>query len=135
MNSQDIVGTWRNAGQKTLNADGTLRSALPPTPGFIQYSLDGYMVVVTANQVGVSTADPSTMTAEEKARAASACIAYAGPFEVKDGTVYHHIEAGIFPAWIGAIRVRHASIEGKRLIYVTDPAADGSTMHIFWERV
>jgi hypothetical protein len=46
------------------------------------------MVVVTANQVGVSTADPLTMTAEEKARAASACVAYAGPFEVKCTSIW-----------------------------------------------
>lgn len=135
MNAQDIVGTWRSGGQKVFNKDGSLKSAREATPGFIQYSADGYMVVVSTTPDGVSAADPAKMTEAEKAKAADNCTCYAGRFEVKNGTVYHHVEAAQFPAWTGKTRVRHASIEGRRMTFVTEPNPDGSVSHIYWDRV
>ena len=83
---------------------------------------------------GIGSA-PAKMTAEEKAKAADSCTAYTGRFEVKNGAVWHHVEAAIFPAWTGKTRVRHASLEGKRMTFVTEPNPDGSVSHIYWDRV
>ncbi len=135
MNAKDIVGTWRGGGQKVFNKNGSLKSARGPTPGFIQYSADGYMMVVSTDPDGVSAADPANMTDAEKAKAADGCTAYTGKFEVKDGVVFHHVEAALFPAWTGKTRVRHASIEGRRMTFVTEPGPDGSVSHIYWDRV
>lgn len=135
MQKRDIIGTWRSGGQKALNKDGSVKSSRGPTPGFIQYAPDDYMMVVQSDPEGVSTAEPAQMSAEEKAKAAESCIAYTGRYEVKDGAVHHHVEAALFPAWTNKTRVRHASIEGKRMTFVTEPNPDGSVSHIYWDRV
>ena len=135
MNRQDIIGTWRSGGQKVLNTDGSVRSQRGPGPGYILYTPEGNMMVISTETEGVSTADPAKMSDTEKARAADCCTAYFGPFEVKDGTVYHHVEVALFPAWTNQTRVRHASLEGKRMTFVTEPNADGSVSHIYWDRV
>lgn len=135
MDKQDLVGTWRGAGQKVFNADGTLRSSRGPSPSYILYTQSSHMIVLATEPEGISAAEPAKMSDADKAKAADACVAYFGPYEVKGGTVYHHIEAALFPAWVGKTRVRHASIEGARLTYVTEPGDDGSVSHIYWERV
>ena len=135
MDKQDIIGVWRSGGQKVLNKDGSLKSSRSPSPGYILYTPDGHMMVLSTNPEGVSKDDPARLSAGEKARAADACVAYFGPYEVKGGTVTHHVEVALFPAWVGKTRVRHANIEGKRMTFVTEPNADGSVSHIYWDRV
>lgn len=135
MNKQDIIGTWRSGGQKVLNKDGSVKSARPPSPGYILYTPEGNMMVISTVPDGVSREEPARMSASEKANAADACVAYFGPYEVKNGTVYHHVEVALFPAWVGKTRVRHASIEGKRMTFVTEPDSEGCVSHIYWDRV
>jgi hypothetical protein len=135
MKKEDIVGVWRSGGQKVFDKDGSVRSQRGPTPGCILYTADGYMMVVSTDPAGVSADDPARMTTEQKAKAAESCTAYCGPYEFDGHTVLHHVEVGLFPAWADKTRVRHASLEGRRMTFVTDPNPDGSVSHIYWDRM
>lgn len=135
MNKGDLIGTWRSGGQKVLNKDGSLRSSHGPAAGYILYTPEGNMMVLSTDPQGVSSQEPAKMSVEDKAKAAEACVAYFGPYEVKDSTVYHHVEVAIFPQWVGKTRVRHASIDGRRMTFITEPNDDGSVSHIYWDRL
>jgi Lipocalin-like domain len=135
MEKGDIVGAWRSGGQKVFAADGSLKSSRGPSAGYIVYTPEGVMIVVSTSTEGVCAADPARMSLAEKAAAADNCTAYCGRYEFSNGVVLHHVEAAIFPAWVGKTRVRHASLDGRRMTFVTEPAADGSVSHIYWDRV
>lgn len=46
----------------------------------------------------------------------SECFAYAGRYEIADGTVFHSIELSTNPALIGVRSTRHIALDGGRLI-------------------
>ena len=67
---------------------------------------------------------------------ASECFAYAGRYEIADGTVFHSIELSTNPALIGMRSTRHIELEGDRLTLSGPdftPARRGS-QQIVWRR-
>jgi hypothetical protein len=135
MKTQDLIGTWRGGGQTLFNKDGSVKSRRGPKPSYILYTPEGYMMVLSTDPTGVSTDEPAQMSAPDKVKAADACVAYCGPYEIKEGTVYHHIEVALFPAQVGKTLVRKARLDGKRLTYITEPNPDGSVTHIYWDKL
>lgn len=136
MKSEDLIGTWRGGGQKIFNRDGGLVSAKgPEAPGYLIYTPGGHMMVLSTDPRDIATGDPAQLSIADKAKAADACVAYFGKYEVKNGDVLHHVEVALFPGWTGRTRVRHATIEGNRMTFITDPDASGCVSHIYWDKV
>lgn len=66
-------------------------------------------------------------------RAAAGYMAYCGTFEVREGSVIHHIENSLFPEWIGNDLARTFSFSEDTLSLVGD--AGGLVQHLLWQRV
>lgn len=140
MTNEDLVGVYRGLGEETVRKDGTAVSGSTRNSQII-YTADGFMGVVStlAGRRPVpgaeSRMDLNGLSALERAETASDVVAYAGRFEVKDGSVHHHIEMALNPSLVGQTRVRRIHLAGDDLTLTTVPDADGSYGRIRWRRV
>ena len=60
---------------------------------------------------------------------------YAGHYELKDGSVFHHIEMALNPNLIGQTLIRRVHIDGADLTLSALPDKDGNYRRIQWRRV
>ena len=67
---------------------------------------------------------------------ASECFAYAGRYEIADGTVFHSIELSTNPALIGVRSTRHIKLDGDRLTLSGPDFLPGTprSQRIVWRR-
>ena len=135
VNARDLLGAWRLVSWSLVYDDGR-----PPefplgeaAEGFIQYSADG-VVSATLMKGGRDRTAPAS--AQEKVRAYDESFAYAGRYEVREGTVYHSILVATNPALIGITSTRHIALEGDLLTLSGPDFAAGSprTQRIVWRR-
>jgi hypothetical protein len=140
MTKDDLIGVYRGISEETVRADGTVVSGSARNSQ-IMYSPDGYMSVVssrtdrkpvrdTGPRMDLSALDP-----DERAEAAAHVVAYAGRYEVKDGSVYHHIEMALNPSLVGQTRSRRIHLDGDNLTLTSVPDAEGTFARIRWRRV
>jgi hypothetical protein len=140
MTKDDIVGVYRGVSEETVRKDGTVESGSARNSQ-IMYSPDGYMGVVSTRADRDAVGDPSgpmdlnKLSPADRANTAANVVAYAGRYEVKDGSVYHHIEMALNPALVGQTRSRVIHLEGDNLTLTTVPGPDGSFGRIKWRRV
>jgi hypothetical protein len=119
MKMEDLVGTYIGRGRDYLAADGTVsRAPGPDHPAWLVYTREGLVIVI-------STPDGSGAEA----------VAYAGPYELREGKLMHHSEVAVSPAWVGRSNVRIPTLEGRRLTLSTEADARGGVQRIYWERV
>ena len=131
----DLVGAWHAAGQDRVEPDGRVIPIIPASaPGRIMYTAEGWMSVVATSGSPVAKGEPTSLTEAERAAAATACTAYTGRWELKDGQLLHHIDAAIFPAWAGQSRVRIPSIQDGLLTLTMLPDATGAVGRVYWRR-
>ena len=141
MTRDDIVGVYRQLGEDAVNAAGEITYSNDQRSSQIMYSPDGYVGVLSgpANRNKVSGSDRRTdlngATVEERAAAAADLTCYAGHYEVKDGSVLHHIEMALNPNLIGQTLVRRVHIDGPDLTLSSEPDQDGNYRRIKWRRV
>jgi len=140
MTRDDIVGVYRQIGEETVKADGTVSSG-GPRSSQIMYSPDGYMAVVSgpADRKRVSGADSGPnldgATVQERAEAARGMVCYAGRYELKDGAVHHHVDMALNPNMVGQTIVRRVHLAGADLTLSSLPDAQGTVRRILWRRV
>ncbi|MFZ4808186.1 MAG: lipocalin-like domain-containing protein [Hyphomicrobiaceae bacterium] len=133
--AHDLAGAWRLESW-TLQDDGggPLEYPLgPAAQGLIMYTADGH-VSATLMRGGRSAVAP--VSDPEKAAAYADSFAYAGRYEVRDGTVFHTIQVATNPALVGITSTRHIALEGDRLT-LSGPdfsAASARTQRIVWQR-
>jgi hypothetical protein len=107
----------------------------------IVYTADGYVTVVSTpgDRKRVSQSAPrvdlNALTPTERAEAAADVVCYGGRFEVRDGSVFHHIEMALNPNAVGTAVQRRVLIEGPNLTLSTAPDAEGGFRRIRWRRV
>jgi hypothetical protein len=140
MTKDDLVGVYRGLGEETVRKDGTVVGSSARNSQIV-YTADGYMNVLSTLADRKAVDDPSgrmdinALSTADRDTAASNVVAYAGRYEVKDGSVYHHIEMALNPALVGATRARRIHIDGDNLTLTSVPDADGSFARIRWRRV
>lgn len=133
--AKSLLGAWRLVSWSLVYADGR-----PPefpmgddARGIIMYTPDGHVsaTLMRADRPAQAPASPT-----EAATAYSESFAYAGRFEVRDGTAYHAIEIATNPALIGVTSTRHAEISRDVLTLSGPDFAAGSprTQRIVWRR-
>jgi Lipocalin-like domain len=131
----DLIGAWRLESWSVIYDDGRpVEFPLgPDAVGIIMYTASGE-VSATIMRTGRSRAAPAKDT--EMAKAFSDSFAYAGRYEVRNGTAYHSIEIATNPALIGLTSTRHIKLEGNRLILSGPDFSAGSrrTQQIVWQR-
>lgn len=140
MASSPFVGTWRLVSLESRGADGEVTYPLGQDAiGYIVYSEDGYVSVnlMAANRTNIASGDIRGGTAAEKVSAYDTYLAYCGRYELQTGKVIHHVEASLFPNWVGVDQERLYEFDGNRLILSTPPIlVEGAevTSSLVWER-
>ena len=140
MTRDEMVGVYRGVSEETVRKDGTVESGSARNSQIV-YTRDGYMSVVSTRADRNDVGDPSgpmdlnKLSPADRANTAANVVAYAGRYEVKDGSVYHHIDMALNPALVGQTRSRRIQMDGDDLTLTTVPGADGSFGRIRWRKV
>jgi hypothetical protein len=109
MTRDDLVGVYRQIGEDIVSHDGTITDG-GPRASQIVYTADGYVTVVSTRADRRRPAEPAPrvdlngLSEAERAAAAADVVAYAGRYELRDGSVFHHIEMALNPGAVGAHR-------------------------------
>ena len=124
MKPEQLVGTWRLENWETRYDTGRVIHPMgEDAQGLLVYAPDGYMSVVLFRngRAPFTTGEMLSADADEKIAGWDSYYSYCGPFELKGDCVIHHIEACLYPNWIGTTQERQAVIDGGNLILKTDP--------------
>ena len=141
MKREDIVGVYRQLGEEVVDAAGKVIHSDNNRSSQIMYSLDGYVGVVSTPSGRKKTSAPAGRTdlvgstPEELIEATRSVTCYAGHYELKDGSVFHHIEMALNPNLIGQTLIRRVHIDGADLTLSSVPDKDGNYRRIKWRRV
>lgn len=136
----EILGSWKL--QRIENAGPGAETALAPfggkPEGLLHYLPDGRMIAIvqSGDRQHVAGGWGGGSDAEWK-RAAKSFTAYAGPYEIRNDHIVHHVEFNSFPNEVGCEYVRFARIENGELVLETPPDArvGGRVMRLFWKRM
>jgi hypothetical protein len=146
----DFVGTWRLLEYSFIHEDGSIEHPWgKEVRGYLLYSAEGYMS---------GNLSPASDWPSRRARLAAAFkghdsaaalrmarragrreyIAYTGRYTVEGETVTHHVEASLFPNWVGRPEVRYFEFDGDTLTLKTGPVRSGRQIiiaQLVWQRV
>jgi hypothetical protein len=135
--ARQFVGTWRLLDYSFLHDDGVVeRPWGTDVRGYLLYSAEGYMsgnLSPARHKRGISERAGAGAT-----RRSRRYIAYTGRYTVEGSKVIHHVEASLFPNWVGRSEIRFYSFEGDRLILRTGPIPSGKhtvVAQLIWQRV
>lgn len=115
VSAKDLIGAWRLESWSLIYDDGRDPEYPlgPDAVGMIMYAAGGEVSAILMRS-GRSAVAP--VLEADKARAYAESFAYAGRYEVRDGTVYHSIEIATNPALIGLRSTRHITLDGDHLV-------------------
>src|SRR5437868_1111701 len=129
----ELVGAWRLVTWEIGYPDGRVSHPYgPDAVGLLCYTSDGHMSASIARAVrpALSSANPRRAEQGERADAFDSFFAYAGPYEIVDGAVHHHVELGLNPAFPGTTQVREAALDGD--ILVLSATENGRSHKLTW---
>ena len=119
MKRSDVVGRWRLESYKALAGDRTFHPMGEGAVGVLDYSPDGKVSV-------------HIMARDRR------YFAYYGDYTVDEAasTVTHHLEMASEPGFVGASNLRHARLEGRRLVLSGAMTFEGkpATIEVTWAR-
>jgi hypothetical protein len=140
MKVHSFVGTWRLVAWEARSSAGAVSHPFGPDAiGYLIYAADGYMgaVLMLANRPPFAAGDILAGSIEERAAAVAGYISYVGRYEMRASMVIHHVEASLFPNWIGGTQERLYELVGDRLSLSTPPILAGGSErrhYLLWER-
>lgn len=126
--ARELVGGWRLVSWSYDYPDG--RPAEYPmgtdAEGLILYTDDGHVSATLMRPAHATSTPSSDLTS----------FAYAGRYEVIDGTVYHSIAIATDASLVGVRSTRHITLDGDRLTLSGPDFKAGSprTQRIVWRR-
>jgi hypothetical protein len=134
-----IVGTWRLADyfMEGPPADGERPLGDDPL-GRLIYGPDGYMAVeyMPGDRPPLATENWRWTTDAERLAAVRHYGGYSGRYEWLGDRVVHHVEASVYPNWIGTAIVRRTVLDGSRLTLRADRSpGQPPTPVLIWERL
>lgn len=121
---QDLIGTYRLVSMEHYTEDGTVGRPFGETPnGFITYTPEGYMMALLSRSDRQPFADGDIMggSPQEQITAFLTASAFAGRYELRDGRIWHHLEAATFPNWAGTVQVRDYELTTTELTLFPPP--------------
>ncbi|MFC2028271.1 lipocalin-like domain-containing protein [Chloroflexota bacterium] len=135
-----IVGTWRIVSTEVRSEDGHV--SYPDghnSRGYLIYSDDGYfsITIMKSDRSRYASDDFRGGTTEELAKAAETYVAYCGRYSLSESSVTHHIDASLFPNWVGADQQRFIEFDGDKLLLSTPPFLiydKQQRAYLIWER-
>jgi hypothetical protein len=138
----ELIGTWRLISWQTRRSDGTVRQPFGTEPfGVLTYDASGRMAgqMMRSDRPRFLSTDWAGGTPEEIKQAFAGYVAYSGTYLIDEQrrTVTHHVDASLFPNWVGEAQVRHFAFDGTRLVLRTPPvlvAGQEQVGELVWER-
>jgi hypothetical protein len=137
-----LVGTWKLLSVSyVMNNGETNKDPYGPHPtGFLTYTTDDRFMVTIAfdRRKPLSTNDPITAPAEERAQAFATFFAYAGRYTFTGDRVIHHVEVASIQNWVSTDQVRLVTLKGDRLSLRTLSSPIGGVTHdaeLVFERI
>ena len=135
---QRLIGNWTLLSYITEHPDGTTGRPYGDAVGRLSYDALGNM----AGQVmrpGRLEVTPGQWTTQDVRSAYAGYIAYFGTYEADEagGTVVHHVQGALNPAWVGGDQVRQMRFDGDLLILSTDVPKGGALVRhtLTWQRL
>jgi hypothetical protein len=139
--SSTVVGSWRLVSVMATAEDGkslTVPMGEHPT-GFLTYTADGRMsLLITHDGRPKLSGDRLDSPIEERAKAFSTMVAYAGSYRIEGNKLVHKVEASSSQNWVGNELPRMVSFDGNRMKFEAPlQARHGVTMRFeqVWERM
>ena len=139
--SDEFVGAWKLISLERRTAAGEVTYPMGQNPvGRLTYDALGRMSVqiMRPDRPKPSGVTPASWSAEEKAAAFDGFIAYYGTFTVSETerAVIHHVEASLYPHWVGSDQRRLYEFSGSQLILraVNGSGGPGTESRLVWER-
>ena len=140
MTPELLTGRWDIVSWLQLYDDGRRQAPLGEAlDGFIRYLPDGDMICMIArtDRAPFATGGQWNASEEERARAYSSMLAYAGTWRIEGGTVVHAVEQSLFPDWKGGEQRRQVRLEGDDLFIEARLEAgtpEARTAQLRWRR-
>lgn len=116
--SKTIVGSWKLVSAAATTADGKpIASPMGEHPtGFLLYTDDGRMsLLITHEGRPKLSGDRLDSPMEERARAFSTMVAYAGSYRIEGNRLTHRVEAASSQNWVGTDLPRVVTFSGNRV--------------------
>lgn len=119
MINSELTGTWQLVTCEYRDTDNQVTYPYGEDAiGYLMYTCDGYMfaTIMRANRSKLATEDITRVSAEDLAMVVQTYLSYCGKFETQENKVIHHIEASMFPNWIGTYQERFFEFQDNRLL-------------------
>jgi hypothetical protein len=113
-----IVGSWKLVSVAASTADGqSMAVPMGEHPsGFLTYTAEGRMsLLITYEGRPKLSGDRLDSPMEERAKAFSTMVAYAGSYRLEGNRLVHHIEAASSQNWVGTDLPRIVTFSGNRV--------------------
>jgi hypothetical protein len=138
--SDEFVGAWKLISYERRTAAGEVTYPMGQNPvGRLTYDALGRMSaqIMRPDRPKPQGVVPASWSAEEKAAAFDGYIGYYGTYSVSDTerAVIHHVEASLYPHWVGSDQRRLYEFSGSQLILrAAGSAGPGTESRLVWER-
>lgn len=127
-----VVGTWRLVSvTATTDKGGVDKAVLGRNPsGHLTYTADGRMMEIISEdgRKPLSIADRVAAPAEERAKAYSTFMAYAGRYVFTCDKVVTHVEIASLQNWVNTDQIRFVTLQRDRLTVRTTPISRAGVM-------
>jgi hypothetical protein len=139
---QRFISAWKLVTSEFHTSDGKVTYPLgEKAVGILMYDGGGRMAaqLMRPDRPKFASGDMRGGTPEEIKTAVEGYVAYFGTYEVDDkkGTVVHHVEASLFPNWLGQDQIRFFEFSADLLTLKTLPILSGGqeiTGVLVWKR-
>jgi hypothetical protein len=140
MNGENpFVGTWKLVSWENTDSDGAVMYPYGKNPvGYLLYTEDGFMAAEIMDpdrrqsdaSFPVEPAFAQTLPDADRVAAYDTYLSYCGiySYSKEEGTITHHVKAGLIPSWTGGDQRRQFLFESGRLILGSKRAK------LIWER-
>ena len=140
-NARRLIGTWKLVSAVRKERPSGVKTDLfgADPVGFLNYSPDGRMLTLIVRRERKRPAG-YPISNEEAAGLFRSLMSYAGTWELRDGEVFHYVDASANEIWTGSEQQRFYTFDGDRLLLSTPVTADPidgkiSVRSMIWERV
>jgi hypothetical protein len=129
-----LFGVWKLQSFLMTDQNGKEEYPFGVNPvGFLAYLPHGYMIVTlgSANRPNLPVDSLRNAAPDELIlNMVQTYNSYCGRYEIKNTTVYHHVELCMFPNWTGTILERQFEIDGNILVH-RNQLQDGPIIYDF----
>lgn len=136
--AKDLVGTWRNVSNVTIEQDGKRTDNFGPNgTGMLIFGADGRFVVVNINPDTPKFASNNRAqgTPEENKAAVLGAIGLFGTYTLDGKVKKMKVEGSTYPNWTGTEQTRNIASFAPDELEWTLAGSRGGTAELIWKRV